>query len=149
MVGQVGCLRVDFIAEDAGLIEAEFGAAAASQLATGGEKCVMANGLKDSKLRARDVGGEEFGAGFRGDRSVDRTGDDLRGDGNFCERVGIECGSESRGDGKDGADARIAMRFGAFTESGLHSGVGFGESGGFGEKAGVLDWIGAHAIGLW
>jgi len=147
MVGQVGCLRVDFIAEYARPVEAELGLRAASEFGASREKGVVAHFLNDGELRARDMSGEELGAGFDGDDLIDRTGDDLRGDGNFSERVGIECGSDRGRDSEDGADARIAMRFGAFTESGLHGGIRFGESGGFGEKAGVLQGIGAHTIG--
>ncbi len=148
MVSHRGCLRVDFVAEDAGLVDAEFGAGAVSELGAGGQESVVAYRLKDGELGAGNVGGEEFGAGVEGDSGVYGAGNDLRGNGDFGERVRIEGWADGRRHGEDGADARIAMRFGAFAERGLDRWIGFGESGGFGEKSRVLDGVDAHAIGF-
>ena len=67
MEGEVGCLRVDFIAEDARTVEAEFGLRAASEFRASCEKSVMADFLNDGELRARDMSGKELGAGFQRD----------------------------------------------------------------------------------
>lgn len=71
---------MDFVAEDAGLVYAEFGAGAVSYFAAGGEEGVVADGLENGELRAGDFGGEVFGAGFDGDGRVGGTGDDLNRD---------------------------------------------------------------------
>ena len=70
------------------------------------------------------------------------------GENNFCECVRIEGWADGGGYSEDGADAWIVVRLGALEEGGLHSGIGFGESSDFGEKAGVLKRIFAHAIGF-
>ena len=61
-------MRVDFIAEDARPVEAELRLRAASEFRATGENGVMAHFLNDGELGARDMSGEEFGAGLkRGD----------------------------------------------------------------------------------
>lgn len=113
-------MGVDFVAEDARPVEAELGLRAASEFRASREKGVVAHFLNDGELCARDMSGEELGAGFDGDDLIGCAGDDLRGNGDFCERIGRERRADRRRDGKDGADARIAMRFGVFDERGLH-----------------------------
>lgn len=148
VVGQRGCLRVDFVAEDAGLVDAELRLGAVSELGASGKEGVVAYGLKNGKLRAGNFSSEELGAGLDGDDGINRAGNDLGGDGDFCERVRRKRRADCGGHDEDGEDARIAMGFGAFAESGLERGIGLGESGGFGAQAGVFERIVAHAVGL-
>lgn len=69
MVGEVGGLRVDVIAEDARLVEAELGLGLIAERETSRKKGVVADVLDDGKLRAGNMGGEEFCAGIeRNDR---------------------------------------------------------------------------------
>ncbi len=148
MEGHVGGLRVDFVAEDAGLINAEARLSTISEFGARGEECVVADGLEDGELRSGNTRGKEFGAGVDRDSRVHGASDDLRGNGDFGERVRRKGRTDGWCHGENGADARVAMRFGVFDERRLDGGISLGESCDFGEEAGVLDRIGAHAVGF-
>lgn len=62
MDSQGGCLCVDFIAEDAGLINTDPRLGAISELSAGAEERVMTDSLKNGKLSAGNFSGEKFGA---------------------------------------------------------------------------------------
>lgn len=81
---------MDFIAEDAGLINAQSRLGAISEFGARGEEGVVADGLENGELRAMNVCGEKFRAGVGRDGRIHGTGDDLRGENNFCECVRIE-----------------------------------------------------------
>ena len=70
MEGQVSGLCMDIIAEDAGAVEAELRLSLISERETGGEERIVADFLNDGELRARDVGGEEFGARIKGNDGI-------------------------------------------------------------------------------
>ena len=148
MVGHGGCLRVDFVAEDTGLVNADPRIGAISEFGARGEERVVADGLVDAELRAGNMGGEKFGAGVGGDGGVHGAGDDLRGDGDFGEGVWRESWAEGGCHSEDGADARVAMRLGVFAKRGLDGRVSIGESCDFGQKAWILDRIGTHTVGF-
>lgn len=132
MVGQVGGLRVDFVAEDAGPVEAELGLGLVAERQAGGEEGVVADVLNDGELRAGNMRGEEFGAGIERDDSIRGAGKNLNRDGDSRERIRRESRTQSGCDGEDGTDAWIAMWLGAFAESGLKCGIGSRESAEFG-----------------
>lgn len=72
----------------------------------------------------------------------------MDGDGDSCERVRGEGRTQSGGDSEDSADALVAMGLGAFAKSGLHQGIGLGESGDFSDdvrkfRRGSTEGIGA------
>lgn len=149
LVGKGSGLRVDVVAEDAGLVKAEVGLCLISERQTSGEKCVMAYVLNDGELRARNVGCEESGAGVEGNDGIGGASENLNGDGNFCKRIRCEGRAEGGSDGENGAYALVAVGFIALAKRGLQSWIGFEEVAYFGGEAGKLGRIRAHAVGLW
>src|SRR5579862_7130016 len=49
--GHGGGLRMDFVAQDAGLVDAELRLGAVAEFGAGGEECVVADSLVDGELR--------------------------------------------------------------------------------------------------
>jgi len=105
---------MDFVTKDAGLVDAELRLGAVAEFRAGGEEGIVADGLVDRELRMRNFAGEKFGAAFDGHHIINGAGHDLRGDGDFYERIGIEGGANCGSHRENGANARIAMRFGIF-----------------------------------
>src|SRR5579859_1836826 len=148
MPREIGGLRVNVVAQDSGVVEAQVRAAGAAELAAGSEEGVVADVLENGELGVRNMRGEKFCAGFDGYNFVDRTSDDLRRNGNFRKRWRVKGGPQSGGHRENGAHARIAMRFRCVGESRLERGIRLGELGNFRGQSGKLDGIDAHAVGF-
>lgn len=148
LVGEVGGLRVDVIAEDTREVKAKLRLRLVAGRQAGGEECVVADFLNDGELRAGNVRGEKFGIGIEGNDGIGRARENLNRTGDCCERVRREGRAQSRGDGENGADARIAMWLGAFTKRGLQGGISFSERADFRREPGKFGRVRAHAIGI-
>ena len=139
---------MDFVAEDAGLVDAELRLGAVSEFGAGGEERVVADGLKNGELRAGNFSGEKLGAGFDGNDGIYGASDDLAGIEILARDSGENAGPIA------GAMTKMARMRGSrwdleFSSSAAWiAGSDLARAGGFGEKAGILERVMAHAIGF-